>query len=57
MSAVPEFDAPHQQPQPPPPSEERTAKRVPVAMLVTLVITAAAVGLLAWLTLAVMSRQ
>ena len=53
---MPEFDAPHQQPEQPPPSEEKTARRIPIAMLITLVISAAALGLLLWLIVTVMSR-
>lgn len=55
-AAMPQFDAPHQQPDHPAPSEEKTARRVPIAMLITLVVSAAALGLLLWLILAVMNR-
>jgi hypothetical protein len=53
---VPEFDAPHQQPEVPPPSEEKLVRKVPVAIVLTVVISAAALGLLLWLILAAMSR-
>ena len=43
-AAMPEFDAPHTQPPHAPPSEARTARRVPIAMILTLVVTAAAVA-------------
>lgn len=46
---VPEFDAPHSQPEQPPPPPERTARKLPVAFLITVLVTAAAVALLAWL--------
>ena len=53
---MPEFDAPHQQPEVPPPPEEKLARKLPFAILLTVVISAAALGLLLWLILAVMNR-
>jgi hypothetical protein len=48
-AGVPEFDAPHQQPEQPPPSPEKTARKLPVALLVTLLVSGAAIAVLAWL--------
>jgi hypothetical protein len=53
---MPEFDAPHSQPQQTPPSPETLARKLPIAILVTVLITAAALGLLLWLILMVMNR-
>lgn len=46
---MPEFDAPHQQPEQPPPDEEKLGRKLPVAILVTVLISVAAVALLVWL--------
>lgn len=52
---VPQFDAPHQQPEQPPPSTEKLARKVPIALIVTIAVTVAAVGLLVWLVWSSMS--
>jgi hypothetical protein len=52
---VPQFDAPHQQPEQPAPSPERTAKKLPIAFLLTLLVTAAAIALLVWLIWSVLN--
>ncbi len=46
---MPEFDAPHGQPEHPPPDEQKTARNLTVAFLVTIVVSAAALAVMGWL--------
>ena len=53
---MPEFDAPHLQPEQPPPSEKKLARKLPVAFIITLIVSAAALALLAWFIWLAISR-
>jgi hypothetical protein len=52
---VPEFDAPHQQPEPPTPEQQQSPRKIIIAVIVTLLVTAAAVALFLGLFRALMS--
>lgn len=53
---MPEFDAPHGQPEHPPPEEHQTARRLTIAFLVTIAVSAAALAVMGWLVWVAFNR-